>query len=91
VQISPIAGYHYRKGVEGNEAADKKAREITEQIGPLPKPETLYLSAVPSLLREPFREAWERRWKDSPKGHHLYSFTPSPSLANRREDGEAVS
>jgi len=33
------------KGVEGNEAADKKAKEITEQIGPLPRPKT------PTFLR----------------------------------------
>ena len=37
-----------------------------------------------SLLREPFREAWEKRWKESPKGRHLYTFTASPSLANRK-------
>ena len=72
------------RGTEGNEAADKRAKEMAEMIGPLNKAPIRYLSAVSSLLKGPSKASWDSRWNSGEKGRFTFRLTPQPSLATRR-------
>ena len=67
------------RGTKGNEAADKKAKEIAEMVGPQNRAPIRYLSAVASLLKAPSKATWDSRWNDSSKGRHTYRLTPQPT------------
>ena len=71
------------RGTEGNEAADKRAKEMAEMIGPLNRAPVRYLSAVSSLLKGPSKASWDSRWNSGEKGRFTFRLTPQPTKATR--------